>query len=112
MSEPEKKVYGIEVEFKKLQDQLSNFLNIRTKLEIQFQENNLVLNEFEKLNSSPKIYKLTGCVLLNQDYNDAKSNITKRLDFIKNEIKKVDSKIQVFEKKIESLKKDLLTANI
>ena len=42
--------------------------------------------ELDLLEDGAKVYKLIGPVLMSQDLEDAKQNVTKRLDFIKGEM--------------------------
>lgn len=76
----------ISLEFNRLQTELQDLLSLRQKLETQFQENSIVLNEFKNLEDDAKIYKLIGPVLLPQDKNEANINVEKRIEFIKNEM--------------------------
>lgn len=76
----------ISFEFNRLQTELQDLLSSRQKLETQFQENSIVLNEFKNLEDDAKIYKLIGPVLLPQDKNEANINVEKRIEFIKNEM--------------------------
>ena len=60
----------------------------------QANENELVKQELDLLGDGAPVYKLIGPVLMQQDLDDAKQNVAKRLDFIKGEIEKVDVVIQ------------------
>ena len=60
----------------------------------QANENELVKQELDLLSDGAPVYKLIGPVLMQQDLDDAKQNVAKRLDFIKGEIEKVDVVIQ------------------
>ena len=77
-------------------------------METQFQENKIVLDEFELLDDSAKIYKLTGPVLLPQEYSEAKMNVEKRIDFIKGEITRVEDKIKLSELDMAAAREKLL----
>lgn len=81
-------------EYNKLQNELETQVINRQKLETQLQENLIVDTEFKNLkNDNSKIFKLTGNVLLPIDEEEAKINVEKRLEFIKDEIKKCEDKI-------------------
>lgn len=95
--------------FSNAQNQLNELISARQQLETQYQENKIVLSEFEHLNEDSKIYKLTGPVLMPQDYNEAKLNVNKRIEFIQEEIKRAESKIQEQEKLIESARNTLIS---
>lgn len=96
------------MQFSNAQTALNDLMGARSKLETQFQENKIVLAEFDHLNESSKIYKLTGPILLPQDYSEAKMNVGKRIEFIQDEIKRVEAKIEDQQKSIESTRDKLL----
>lgn len=96
------------MEFSRLQNQMNELIGARSQLETQFQENKIVLDEFELLDDSAKIYKLTGPVLLPQEYSEAKMNVEKRIDFIKGEITRVEDKIKLSELDMAAAREKLL----
>lgn len=108
MSDPKQQFEKLSLEFSGLQNSLNELMEARSKLETQFQENKIVLEEFNTLNENSKIYKLTGPILLPQDYNESKLNVTKRIEFIQDEIKRVESKIENDQKSMESTRDKLL----
>ncbi|EFC46227.1 predicted protein, partial [Naegleria gruberi] len=68
----------------------------------QKNENDTVKLEFDLIDETSdevEVYKLIGPVLIKQDAAEAKSNVEKRLEFIKKEVENADKKIE------ESLKK-------
>ena len=92
-------------EFQKIQGDLSLAVDARQKLDAQLSENELVkkvrtsppsmhslhspypwTQEFESLTPNNTVYKLIGPVLVQQDQAEAKSNVEKRLDFIKGDM--------------------------
>lgn len=96
------------MELSKAQTEMSELATARTKLETQFQENKVVLEEFEKLDSGSTIYKLVGPALMRQDYAEAKMNVDKRIEFIQNEIKRVDDKMETHQKHMEETRSKLI----
>lgn len=96
------------LDFSKSQSSLTELAEARSKLETQLQENKIVLEEFDHLNEESKIYKMTGPVLMPQDYNEAKLNVKKRLEFIESEIQRVEEKIQKEQKNVEDTRNKLL----
>lgn len=98
----------LSLQFSAQQNNVNDFISARQQLETQLQENKIVLAEFDNLNESSKIYKLTGPVLLPQEYGEAKLNVTKRLEFIEGEIKRVESKIADEEAAMEKTRDELL----
>lgn len=108
MAELKSRFEKLSLEFNDLQNNSSELYQTRSKLETQYQENKIVLEEFENLNEESKIYKLTGPVLLPQDYSEAKLNVSKRIEFIQDEIKRVEQKIEENEKNMEKTRDNLL----
>ncbi len=74
----------------------------------QKSENDSVKLEFEKLEPSAKIWKLTGPVMLLQETEEAKVNVEKRIDFISKELEKVEGMIKKTESEFESKREDLI----
>ncbi|EGW33750.1 uncharacterized protein SPAPADRAFT_48867 [Spathaspora passalidarum NRRL Y-27907] len=108
MSDIKQQFESLSLEFSNDQNSLNELISARSQLETQYQENKIVLAEFENLNEDSKIYKLTGPVLLPQDFTEAKLNVTKRIEFIEGEISRVETKIADQEKKIETTRNKLL----
>lgn len=94
--------------FSEQQNNLSQWAESRSQLETQYQENKIVLDEFEYLNEDSKIYKMTGPVLMPQDYAEAKMNVSKRIEFIQGEIKRVEEKIEKEQNLMEETRNKLL----
>ncbi|KAL6928235.1 hypothetical protein ACO0SA_002967 [Hanseniaspora valbyensis] len=98
-------------EFQKSQDALGNFIQAREKLETQLQENNIVKTELlqlkNKKESDRKVFKLTGGVLLPVEYDEALSNVNKRLDYINNEIKNCEASIKKEEENLKEIQKKI-----
>ncbi len=49
--------------------------------------------ELDMLSESEAVYKLVGPVLMKVELEDAKENVSKRVEFIEAEIKKIDGQI-------------------
>lgn len=94
--------------YSKSQSALTDLVEARSKLETQFQENKIVHEELETLDESAKIYKMTGPVLMPQDYGEAKMNVSKRMEFIQVEIKRVEEKLASTQKEMEAVREKLL----
>ncbi|GFY49109.1 prefoldin subunit 6 [Trichonephila inaurata madagascariensis] len=83
---------------KRLSQELDNMKNIQKSmqkamaakqtLDGQLSENNVVKEELEFLTPENKVYKMTGPVLVEQDIQEAKQNVEKRIMFITSEIKR------------------------
>ena len=82
---------------KKLQSELEAYQNLqktcvklvkqRTLFESQLNENKCVLDELKLLGPENKVYKLYGPVLVKQDLEDSRQNVTKRIEYISKELK-------------------------
>lgn len=107
-SESSNQFEKLSLEFSNQQNTINDLMTARSQLETQYQENKIVLTEFDNLNEDSKIYKLTGPVLLPQDYTEAKLNVSKRIDFIELEINRVETKITEEEKKMEATRTQLM----
>ncbi|EER30496.1 prefoldin subunit 6 [Candida tropicalis MYA-3404] len=108
MSDLKQQFETLSLNFNNHQNQLNDLISSRSKLETQYQENKIVLQEFDNLNEDSKIYKLTGPILLPQDYSEAKMNVNKRIEFIEDEIKRVESKIENEENQLEETRTKLI----
>ncbi|KAI1723867.1 prefoldin subunit domain-containing protein [Ditylenchus destructor] len=101
-----------------LEKDRSRCLLNRRQLESQLTENNMVKEEFDRLEVAANVYKLIGPVLVKQDLAEAKENVRKRVEYITTEISRVESVLADFAKNIESQKlnaekaRDILKANL
>ncbi|KAF8587491.1 hypothetical protein K439DRAFT_817201 [Ramaria rubella] len=95
-------------EYQKLETDLSNVVEARQKLDAQLSENEQVKKEFAQLQSSNKIYKLMGPVLVKQEQSEAKVNVETRLDYIRGEIKRVEMQLQELSSKLEKKKAEIV----
>jgi len=81
--------------------------NLR-RLTAQKSENESVLKEFEALEDVAVVWKMTGPVMVKQDPSDAQENVTKRLDFIKTELEKLEELIKTKETAFEAKREELV----
>ncbi|QRV80649.1 Prefoldin subunit [Ceratobasidium sp. AG-Ba] len=93
-------------EYQKLQDDLSTAVESRQRLDAQLNENEA---EFATLKPHNTVYKLIGPVLVKQDQEEAKSNVKKRLEYIRGEITRVESHITDLSNKSEKAKNEIVT---
>lgn len=108
MTDAKQQFEELSLAYSKSQTTLSELVEARSKLETQFQENKIVHEELETLDDSAKIYKMTGPVLMPQDYSEAKMNVSKRMEFIEGEIKRVEAKLESTQKDMEATRGKLL----
>ncbi|CCM03485.1 uncharacterized protein FIBRA_05619 [Fibroporia radiculosa] len=95
-------------DFQKIQNDLSNVVEARQRLEAQLSENELVKKEFSQLTPSNTVYKMIGPVLVKQDQAEAKSNVDTRLDFIKGEMKRVEAQLKELDENSEKKKMEIV----
>ncbi|KAF8530703.1 Prefoldin [Gautieria morchelliformis] len=95
-------------EYQKLETEISNAVESRQKLDAQLSENEQVRKEFAQLQPSNTIFKLIGPVLVKQDRGEAKANVETRLEYIKGEIKRVESQLQDLGHKSEKKKSEIV----
>ncbi|KAI5957860.1 YKE2 [Candida theae] len=108
MPDLNKKLENLSLQFSNDQQTLNDLITSRSTLETQLQENKIVQAEFAQLSASDKIYKLTGPILLPQDYNEASMNVDKRIEFIEGEIERVETKIGQKEGDLEKIRAELV----
>lgn len=108
MSDPKQQFEKLSLEFSNQQTTLNDLISSRSKLETQFQENKIVMEELNLLNDESKIFKLTGPILMPQDYSEAKLNVSKRIEFIEDEISRIEKKIEDNQKSIEKTRDTIL----
>lgn len=94
--------------YQKLQTDLAILVDKRTRLEAQLSENEMVKKEFANLTANNTIYKSIGPVLVPQDQNEAKGNVETRLEFIRGEMKRVESLIKETEQQTEKKRTELV----
>ncbi|GAC98966.1 prefoldin subunit 6 [Pseudozyma hubeiensis SY62] len=73
-------------QYQKLQASFQTAVEARQQLDSQLRENEQVAKEFSRLKQDNQVYKLIGPVLVKQDQVEAKTNVDKRIEFIKGEI--------------------------
>lgn len=94
--------------YQALQAELEDLIIARQKLETQLQENKIVTEEFDQLKEETQVYKLTGNVLLPVEQAEARSNVTKRLQFIEGEIIRCENNIKGKQEEQEKLRAELI----
>jgi len=87
---------------------LQKLVTGRQQLDAQYNENKVVKDELDVIESDANVYKLTGPILVKQDVSEAKLNVGKRLDYIQGELKRHEKSIKDLQTDQEK-KKELLT---
>mmetsp|Transcript_64480 Transcript_64480/g.153953 ORF Transcript_64480/g.153953 Transcript_64480/m.153953 type:complete len:123 (-) Transcript_64480:103-471(-) len=94
--------------FKGLQETLQKSYESRMSLIAQQQETQLVVEEFDKLDDGDVVYKLVGTVMVKQGVEDAKGNVTKRLEYINGELDRSNKVIEQQEKDLNTKQQELI----
>lgn len=85
-----------------------NSLNERRQLlNGQLNESEVVQGELDFLKENDEVFKLVGPVLMKQNISDAKVNVSKRITFIRGEMKRIGSAIKIAEVKLKESKEKL-----
>jgi len=93
-------------EFQQAHAQLKKLVNTKQTIDSQLSENEAVKEHLDHLkqHDNPIIFKSIANVLVKQDLNESKSNLNRRIEFLKHEQSKVDKKIQSVQANIERLR--------
>lgn len=83
-------------------------LNARQQFAQQLHENELVMNELKLLDEDATVYKLIGPALVKQDHEEATSNVNKRLEFIKGEMKRIENRLTSYTEQANAKKTKLM----
>jgi len=103
MAEVMQKKMQQEVEtFKGIQKEYQTVIGSRQQLDSQLTENKGVKEELGLLENEANVYKLIGPALIKQDLEEAKANVSKRIDYISGELKRLDKTIEDLDQKQES----------
>merc|ERR1719301_3148 len=72
--------------YRQMQQQISKMQSSQTQATTLIAENEMVLTELDLLESDASVFKLIGPVLVKQELVEVKNNVTKRVEFIKNDM--------------------------
>lgn len=94
-------------DIQKIQREYTQAMVELQQLEVQFQESNIVKDEFGKLGDDSKIYKLIGPVLVPQEKDEADTNVAKRLEFITTQKSQAETKIEKLRERMQKAQIEL-----
>lgn len=77
-------------------------MQTRQQLDSQLNENKVVKDELDLLRDDAAVYKSVGPILIKTELLEAKQNVSKRMDYINKELKRVDDVIKSVERKQDS----------
>ncbi|XP_030027760.1 prefoldin subunit 6-like [Manduca sexta] len=90
-----------------VQKDIKKAIGLKQQLDSQLNENKAVKEELALLKKDSEVYKLIGPVLVKQDLDEARTNVSKRMEYISKEIKRTDDHISALENKQEALQENL-----
>ncbi|GAA6034428.1 hypothetical protein JCM8097_002720 [Rhodosporidiobolus ruineniae] len=108
MASLEAKLQSTTSTFRKLQNDYAKAVENRQRLDAQKTENEGVQKELSTLTADNKVFKLVGPVMLPQSLDDARSNVSKRLEWIGGEIKRTETQLKDLEAKLEAKKLEIV----
>lgn len=97
----------LSLDLQNIQADLSKAIEARQRLDAQLSENELVQKEFALLKPENVVYKQIGPVLVVQDQEDAKQNVATRLNFIRGEIKWVETQLKQAQTNADQKKREI-----
>lgn len=92
----------------KIQKDIAKNHQIRKQYTIQHGENEMVQKELELLNEDANVYKLIGPVLVKQDLAEAKANVSKRIEYITAELRRLDGTLKGLEEQQNAKKEEIV----
>ncbi|XP_053605619.1 prefoldin subunit 6 [Plodia interpunctella] len=93
--------------FQGVQNEYRKAVAQKQQLDSQLNENKAVKEELMLLKEDSEVYKLIGPVLVKQQLEEARQNVSKRMEYISKEIKRTDDHICALENKQEALQETL-----
>merc|ERR1719155_248548 len=83
--------------YKTIQKEIGKVQSQVSTAQTQILENEMVLKELDLLEEDSSVFKLIGPVLVKQELVEVKNNVTKRVEFIKNDISRLEGTVKKFE---------------
>ena len=82
--------------FRTLQKEIGKLQSSSSEQGTRILENEMVLKELELLEEEAQVFKLIGPVLVKQELVEVKNNVSKRIEFIKNDISRLGDNLNRF----------------
>ncbi|KAG6550672.1 hypothetical protein Mapa_007769 [Marchantia paleacea] len=92
----------------KIQKDITKNHQVRRQYTIQHGENEMVQKELELLDDEANVFKLIGPVLVKQDLVEAKANVSKRIEYITAELKRLDGTLKNLEELQNSKREEVM----
>ena len=90
-------------EYRELQKQVAKLQSGAGQANTQIMENEMVLKELGLLEEAAQVFKLIGPVLVKQELVEVKTNVSKRIEFIKNDISRLENNVKAKEKEQQAV---------
>lgn len=94
--------------YKELQRDIAKNHRARQQFTQQQNECDMVMKELGLLEDGSDVFKLVGPVLVRQDLTEAKSNVSKRLEFIGTELKRLDNTLAAYNEKKSKKEQEIM----
>jgi len=98
--EIQKKFQGEAEKYAVLNKKLNKLVTQSQTLETQLNENQMVKDELDITREDARVFKLVGPVMVPQTVDDAKSNVTRRIEYIKAELKRTSDLVETVTKEV------------
>ncbi|KAL1507199.1 hypothetical protein AB1Y20_008049 [Prymnesium parvum] len=93
--------------FRTIQREIGKVQNSISSAGTQILENEMVLKELDILEEDAQVFKLIGPVLVKQDLVEARTNVGKRIEYIKNDISRLEGNLKKFEKQQGAVREEI-----
>merc|ERR1711988_1500359 len=93
--------------YRTLQKEVAKLQAGASQATTQILENEMVLKELDLLEEDAQVFKLIGPVLVKQELVEVKSNVAKRIEYIKNDISRLESNVKDKENDQENVRKTI-----
>ena len=94
-------------QYRALQKDIAKLQSGAGQANTQIMENEMVLKELDLLEEDAQVFKLIGPVLVKQELVEVKTNVSKRIEFIKNDIGRLESSVKAKEKEQEEVRSQI-----
>lgn len=96
----QKQMEGDVQEIKRIENEYKKVVANKQIMTDKKTENEMVLTEFKLLTDDAKVYKLVGPILAQQDIEESRNNVEKRVEFIEREVARLTTLESEFQNKL------------
>eukprot|EP00008_Paramoeba_atlantica_P011428 CAMPEP_0201475604 /NCGR_PEP_ID=MMETSP0151_2-20130828/993_1 /ASSEMBLY_ACC=CAM_ASM_000257 /TAXON_ID=200890 /ORGANISM="Paramoeba atlantica, Strain 621/1 / CCAP 1560/9" /LENGTH=122 /DNA_ID=CAMNT_0047855735 /DNA_START=29 /DNA_END=397 /DNA_ORIENTATION=- len=108
MEAEQKAIEQVVAEYKKAHEDSQKLAQNSSKLQTQINENEMVKRELDLIVDETKVYKLVGSVLVPQEIGEARSNVGKRLEYIRGEEERTKKRLQDIQEEQQKRKEKVM----